>query len=188
MKRPPTQDAARAAELVLGAFRPDAVADLQQRIDASPALREEVESLRAVADELLLAAEPVAPRAELRDSVLARVAAEAAAATPARPPLPDLLFALDADAVWKDVGPGLQRRLLSRGADATSYVVRVAPGATIPAHRHERVEHSYILSGSIDVEGTLCRAGDYHRAAAGTHHRGPYSAEGCVILLVESAT
>ena len=74
------------------------------------------------------------------------------------------------------------------GPSAVAACVRVAPGATIPAHRHERVEHSYILSGSIDVEGTLCRAGDYHRAAAGTHHRGPYSAEGCVILLVESAT
>lgn len=90
--------------------------------------------------------------------------------------------------MWKDFGPGLQRRLLSRGPDAASYVVRVAPGATIPAHDHERVEHSYIPSGSIEVEGTLCRAGDYHRAAAGTRHRGPYSAEGCVILLVESAT
>jgi anti-sigma factor ChrR (cupin superfamily) len=187
MKRPTTQDAARAAAFVLGALPPEAAADLSERIDASPALREEVESLRAVADELLLAAEPVPPRADVRDRLLSRVAADAAGTAAPRPPLPDLLFAFDADAVWKDVGPGLQRRLLSRGPDAVLYVVRVAPGATIPAHDHERVEHSYILSGSIDVDGTLCRPGDYHRAAAGTRHVVPYSAEGCVMLVVESA-
>ena len=109
-----------------------------------------------------------------------------AAARPARPQLPDLLFALEPDAVWKDVAPGLQRRLLSRGADATSYVLRVAPGATIPAHDHACVEHLFVLSGSIDVDGTLCHAGDYHRAAQGTRHHAPWSAEGCSVLVVES--
>lgn len=211
MKRPTTVDAARAAALVLGALADDARTDLEQRMAASPALREEIATLRAVADELLLAPPPVAPDPALRDSVLARVAAEAAGASraaahaagtspstadaaragsaarhEARPPLPDLLFALEPDAVWKDIVPGLQRRLLSRGPDATSYVLRVAPGATIPAHDHACVEHLFVLSGSIDVDGTLCHAGDYHRAAQGTHHAMPYSAEGCVVLVVES--
>ncbi|MBY0279261.1 cupin domain-containing protein [Candidatus Binatia bacterium] len=195
MKRPTTVDAARAAALVLGALPEDARSELEQRMAASPALREEIESLRAIADELLLAPPPVAPHPALRERVLARVAAEAAAASsgavnataPAtRPPLPDLLFALEPDAVWKDVAPGLQRRLLSRGPDATSYVLRVAPGVTIPSHDHACVEHLFVLSGSIDVEGTLCHAGDYHRAAQGTHHAMPYSAEGCVVLVVES--
>ncbi|MBM4242910.1 MAG: hypothetical protein FJ148_03730 [Deltaproteobacteria bacterium] len=187
MKRLTTPDAARAAAFVLGALPPDAAAELQERVDASPALREAIESLRTVTDELLLAAEPVLPRADVRDRVLGRVAAEAAGAASTRPPLPDLLFAFDADAAWTDFGPGLERRVLSRGPDAASYVVRVAPGATIPPHDHRRVEHSYILSGSIDVDGTMCHPGDYHRAAAGTRHVAPYSAEGCVMLIVESA-
>lgn len=198
MKRPTTVDAARAASFALGTLPADAAAKFQERIDASPALREEVASLRAVADELMFAATPVAPRAAVRESLLARVAAEAASGAageaardaagghPKRPPLPDLLFALEPDAVWKDVGSGLQRRLLSRGPDVTSYVLRVAPGATIPAHDHAGVEHSYVLSGSIDVDGTMCHAGDYHRAAPGTRHHVPYSAEGCVMLVIES--
>lgn len=201
MKRPTTVDAARAAALVLGALPDDARTDLQERMASTPVLRAEVEALRAVADELLLAPPPVAPGPGVRDRLLARVAAEAAdsSATPdarrkggassapaARPPLPDLLFALEPDAAWKDLAPGLARRLLSRGPDATSYVLRVAAGATIPAHDHACVEHLYVLSGSIDVDGTLCRAGDYHRAAQGTHHAAPYSAEGCVVLVVES--
>lgn len=195
MKRSTTLDAAKAAAFALGALPADAAAELEERIAASPALREEVDALRAVADELLLAAEPAEPRAGVRERLLARVAADttadaSGAATasprPARPPLPDLLFALEPDAVWKDVAPGLQRRHLSRGADATSYVLRVAPGATIPAHDHACVEHLFVLSGSIDVDGTLCHAGDYHRAAQGTHHHAPWSAEGCSVLVVES--
>ena len=198
MKRSTTLDAAKAAAFALGTLPADAAAELEERIAASPALREEVDALRAVADELLLAAEPVEPRAGVRERLLARVAADAAGATaaasgaatavprPTRPPLPDLLFALEPDAVWKDVAPGLQRRLLSRGADATSYVLRVAPGATIPAHDHACVEHLFVLSGSIDVDGTLCHAGDYHRAAQGTRHHAPWSKEGCSVLVVES--
>jgi anti-sigma factor ChrR (cupin superfamily) len=85
------------------------------------------------------------------------------------------------------MGPGIQLRMLARSAEGSSYVLRVAPGGTIPAHEHRRVEHSYILSGSLVVGGTLCHAGDYHRAAAGTRHDPPYSADGCVVLIVESA-
>jgi anti-sigma factor ChrR (cupin superfamily) len=184
VKRPTTVDAAKAASFVLGALAENARAELEERMAASPALRDEVASLRAVADELLLAVDPVEPRPAVREQLLARVAAQTSRT--ARPPLPDLLFALEPDAAWNDVAPGLQRRLLSRGPDATSYVLRVAPGATIPAHDHSAVEHLYVLTGSIDVDGTLCHAGDYHRAAQGTHHRAPYSAEGCTVLVVES--
>lgn len=202
MKRPTTVDAAKAASFVLGALAEDARTELGERMAASPALREEVASLRAVADELLLAADPAEPRPAVRERLLARVASEApgggarpharaavdAADTRApRPPLPELLFALEPDAVWKDIAPGLQLRMLSRGSGGSSYVVRVAPGATVPSHEHPCVEHSYILSGSIDVEGTLCHAGDYHRAASGTRHDTFYSAGGCVMLVVESS-
>jgi putative transcriptional regulator len=197
VKRSTTVDAAKAAAFVLGALPSHAAAELEERIAASPALREEVAALRAVADELLLAADPVEPRAAVRARLLSRVAAEAtpaatapavAAPSPHTPrPLPDMLFALQPDAVWKEVGPGLQRRMLSRGPDATSYVLRVAPGATIPPHDHGCVEHLFVVSGSIDVDGTLCHPGDYHRAAQGTRHQATYSAEGCLVLVVESA-
>jgi len=182
-------DAARAALHALGALPDDQRAAFEARIAESPALREEVAALRAVADELALAAEPVAPRAAVRERLLAQVAAsDARAAAPASPALPDLLFALHADAAWITIAPGLEHRLLARDATSRSYLLRVAPGHSVPPHEHRRHEQSFLVSGSIDVAGTFCRAGDFHRAAAGTTHPSLHSAEGCVMLIVESAT
>ena len=184
MKRSPTADAARAALYALGALPDDQRAAFEERLRASSVLRAEVDALRATAAELALAPAPVAPRAEVRERLLARLQTEPrAGAVP--PAVPDLLFALRTDETWLPVGPGLERRELARTADGASYLLRVAPGATMPNHEHRRVEHSFVLSGSIDVDGTLCRAGDYHRAAVGTAHTAPHSREGCVMLVVE---
>jgi anti-sigma factor RsiW len=185
VKHPPSVDAARAALYALGALPAEQLAAFEERLATSAALRADVEALRATADELALAAAPVAPRPEARARLLARVRAEAGAAPPS-PALPDLLFALRADESWIQVCPGIERRDLSRATGGASYLLRVAAGSTIPDHQHRRVEHSYVLSGSIEVAGTLCHAGDYHRAAAGTQHVAPRSADGCVMLVVEA--
>jgi anti-sigma factor ChrR (cupin superfamily) len=184
MKRVPIADAARAALHALGALPGDQRAAFEERLRTSPALRSEVEALRAAAAELLLAPEPVEPSARVRERLLARVASEAAGATPG---LPDMMFALRADEVWTPLFPGIERRELARSAEGSTYLLRIAPGATIPDHGHRRVEHTYVLSGSIEVAGTLCHVGDYHRAAAGTAHQAFRSSEGCVILLIEGS-
>jgi len=185
LKLPERNDDSRAALYVLGALPEDQAAAFAERLRSSPALRAEVEELRAAAAELALAATPVAPRAAVRERLLERATAEARRMSPP----PDLLFALQADAEWIQVAPGLEARsLFRRGPHGTAYLLRVAPGATIPQHDHGRVEHSYVLSGSIEVEGLLCHAGDYHRAAAGTAHHAFHSAEGCVLLVVGEAS
>lgn len=186
MKGPTTVDTARAALYALGALPDEQRTAFEERLATSPELQEEVAALRAVTDDLALAAAPLAPRAAVRERLLARVAAGPAEAATRRA-LPDLLFALHAEATWITVTPGLEHRALSSDGSSSSYLLRLAPGAAIPRHDHSRIEHSFVLSGSVEVAGTLCRAGDYHRAAAGTSHRGSYSAEGCVMLVLETA-
>ena len=181
----PTVDAARAALYALGALPHDQVAAFEERLRTSPALRSELEALREAAAELALAPAPVAPRPEVRERLLARIRSDASAAA-APPAMPDLLFALATDGAWLPFCPGIEQRELARTAEGASYLLRVAPGATIPDHAHPRVEHSYVLSGSIEVEGVLCHAGDYHRAAIGTAHAAFFSLEGCVMLVVEA--
>jgi anti-sigma factor ChrR (cupin superfamily) len=186
VKRSPTADAARAALYALGALPREQQAAFEERLAGSAALRAEVEALHAAAVELLLAPDAVTPRPQVRERVLAAARGAARAGEP-RPPLPDLLFALRADDVWIEMGAGLARRELAITPTGASYLIRVAPGATIPDHHHAHVEHSFVLSGSIEVEGTMCRAGDYHRAATGTAHTAFYSRQGCLMLIVEAA-
>jgi anti-sigma factor ChrR (cupin superfamily) len=184
VKSSPTADAARAALYALGALPDDQRAGFEERLRASSVLRGEVAALRAVTDELALAPEPVAPSPEVRERLLARIADQAAAAKPA---IPDLLFALRADDVWLPVCPGIEQRELARTTGGASYLLRVAPGGSIPNHGHRRVEHSFVVSGTLEVEGILCHAGDYHRAAIGSAHAALYSREGCLLLIVEAS-
>jgi quercetin dioxygenase-like cupin family protein len=187
VNRPPNGDEARAALFALDALAPDQAAAFEERLRSAPGLRDQVDALRAVATEIGLAADPVAPRPEVRTRLLAQVEAEARKAPGPSLPIPDLLFTLAEHQSWIQVGRGIERRDLSRSSSGSAYLLRVAPGATIPQHAHRRIEHSYVLSGTVDVDGQLCGAGDYHRAAPGTVHRGPHSADGCVMLVVEGA-
>lgn len=187
MKRAPTPDAARAALHALGALPADEAAAFEVKLRDAPALRAEVDSLRGAADELALAAEPAAPRPELRARVLGRIARLAAAAD-APPVTPALLFAFADEGGWITVAPGLERRDLHRQGGSGAFLLRVAPGTSVPRHEHRAVEHAYVLSGSLEVEGQLCLAGDYHRAAPETVHRDAFSRDGCVVLIVAEST
>lgn len=66
---------------------------------------------------------------------------------------------------------------------ATS-LVKMMPGTSLTAHRHEGVEQFFILEGDCSVCGEILRPGDYHRAPAGTVHESTYTVNGTMFLLV----
>src|SRR5690349_18441384 len=37
---------------------------------------------------------------------------------------------------WRAFLPGIERKVLHRGSETMSYLLRFAPGAVLPAHRH----------------------------------------------------
>ena len=65
-------------------------------------------------------------------------------------------------------------------------LVRMAPGAQLPRHRHVTDEQFYMLEGDGYVQGQVLQAGDYYQAAAGTVHDITYTDRGCVFLLLAS--
>jgi anti-sigma factor ChrR (cupin superfamily) len=65
-------------------------------------------------------------------------------------------------------------------------LVRMAPGARLPRHRHVTDEQFYMLEGDGHVQGQVLQAGDYYQAAAGTVHDITYTDGGCLFLLVAS--
>lgn len=114
----------------------------------------------------LLAGIPaVAPPARVRAALLARIA---------EPPPAGFTFAFAADAEFAPVphAPGVSARVLhvDEAAGRFTCILKMAPGARYPAHRHDGPEECVVLAGSIVVGGVRLRAGDYQRAAADTDH------------------
>ena len=65
-------------------------------------------------------------------------------------------------------------------------LVRMAPGAHFPAHRHSDVEQCLVLEGELKIGGVVLHAGDYGRAAAATNHTIVTTELGCTLLIVAS--
>ena len=167
----------RAALHALGAEPAATAEDFAVHAADCHVCRGELAAYAAVADALALTAPPIAPPPELRDRLLAAVR---------RPEPPPLHFVAGDDRAWRQVHPGVARRDLTADPASPAYLIRLAPGASVPRHGHDRIEHCYVLAGEVGIVGRRLTAGDYHRAAPGTVHEQVDSATGCVLLLIEA--
>jgi len=121
-----------------------------------------------------------------------------ATAVPAVPPPPaadatgrlviaDLLARARApDFTWTPFRPGVDEHRLHGpgvGGGATSSILRYAPGARVPYHRHDGYEHIYVLSGSQrDERGTYAAGALIINPPGSTHD--VVSDDGCVVFIV----
>lgn len=98
----------------------------------------------------------------VKDELAARLRAER---------LPGKLVTIRAqDDGWVALAPLIEiKRLMSEGA-VHSFLLRLQPGARLPAHEHFDAEECLVLSGEGRVGGTVLRSGDYQFAPAGTRH------------------
>jgi quercetin dioxygenase-like cupin family protein len=83
---------------------------------------------------------------------------------------------------------GVTVKLLHRDATSGAYraLVRMAPGATLPRHRHAGPEEFLVVEGSAAVGSVEARAGEYCHAEPGSVHEPISSAGGCTFFLVGS--
>ena len=101
-----------------------------------------------------------------------------------------LTFVRASEGGWRPGGtPGVETRRLSRdrARGTLTAVVRMAPGARLPRHRHVTTEQLYMLSGDAHIAGEALGPGDYYRATAGTSHDVTHTERGCEFLLISSA-
>ena len=72
------------------------------------------------------------------------------------------------------------------GVERKTVLLRMAPGAQLPDHRHVGVEQSFVLEGALaDEEGT-CTAGNFVWRRPGSVHRA-WSPDGCLLLAIFEA-
>jgi quercetin dioxygenase-like cupin family protein len=164
----------------IGALDPDERRDLAARVAAlPPRVRAEVASLYDASVEIAASVSGEKPSPAVRDALLARIAA----------PSTLTITATEGEWVQTEV-PGLSRKILAidRARDRVTMLVKGEPGARYPAHRHSGPEECYVISGSLNVEGRVLRAGDFHHAEGDSDHGEIWTDEGMEVLLVASAS
>jgi anti-sigma factor ChrR (cupin superfamily) len=89
---------------------------------------------------------------------------------------------------WLDVATGIEYRILVTDGERglVSMLVRLAPGATYPAHTHADLEELHLLAGQLWINDRELHAGDHHLAHRGSSDLRVMSETGCTCLLITS--
>ena len=113
------------------------------------------------------AVKPVAPPAvrasELKARVMARIRGKKSF---------DLMTVRAGEGEWITLLPGVEKKILSESPEGRvqSYLLRMAPGTTLPPHEHVADEECLMLEGEAMVGDIHLSAGDYHFARKGSKH------------------
>jgi anti-sigma factor ChrR (cupin superfamily) len=85
---------------------------------------------------------------------------------------------------WIETSPGNKMKVIYHDPDTDMLTIlsKLEPGSGIPAHKHEDLEQTFVLEGSlVDAEGE-CTAGNFVIRAKGSHHA-PTAPNGCTMLV-----
>jgi len=143
----------------------------------------EVESLRPVLDEFVSwPTDVLRPTTSLQERLARRIAEE----TGEPPVLP--LAQQWSEPEWEQVAPGIECKLLATDAERhrVSMLVRLAPGASYPAHTHAGVEELHLLDGELWIDERKLFPGDYNYGAPGAGDERVWSETGCTCVLITS--
>jgi quercetin dioxygenase-like cupin family protein len=108
-------------------------------------------------------------QARIKQRVLQRIAGEN---TP--PPGPE---------GWQPFGEGVRIKVLHEADGIMSYLLRLAPGASLPAHRHPVDEECVVLEGELQIGSLRVAAGGFHLGRRNLLHDKLESAGGALIYL-----
>jgi anti-sigma factor ChrR (cupin superfamily) len=122
-------------------------------------------------------AEPVEPElaARLGRRLMARIAQDATAR--------HLTVKAD-EGDWHKFLPGIERKVLHTADGLMSYLLRLGPGAVLPAHRHPVDEECIVLSGVLRIGAELeLPAGGFHLGRKDLPHASITTDHGAIIYL-----
>jgi len=159
------------------------IAAAEAHIAACPDCQRELASLRPVIDRFVSwPTDVLRPTASLQGRLAFRIAAE----TGKQPVLPPARQWSEPE--WERVAPGIECKLLATDTERcrVSMLVRLAPGATYPAHTHADAEELHLLDGELWIDGRKLFPGDYNYGAPGAGDERVWSETGCTCLLITS--
>jgi anti-sigma factor ChrR (cupin superfamily) len=167
------------------ALAPSEVAAAEAHIASCPDCQRELESLRPVLDRFASwPTDVLRPTISLQERLALRIAEE----TGNQPVLPPA--GQWSEPEWEQVAPGIECKLLATDTERhrVSMLVRLAPGASYPAHTHAGVEELHLLDGELWIDGRKLVPGDYNYGAPGASDEHVLSETGCTCVLITSTT
>jgi anti-sigma factor ChrR (cupin superfamily) len=147
--------------------------------------QQEVESLRLVVNQFVSwPTDVLRPTTDLQARLACRIAEE----TGKPPVLPTALQWSAPAPAWEQVAPGIECKLLATDTERhrVSMLVRLAPGASYPAHTHAGEEELHLLDGELWIDERKLYPGDYNYGAPGTGDERVWSETGCTCVLITS--
>jgi quercetin dioxygenase-like cupin family protein len=159
------------------------IAMAEAHIASCPDCQRELESLRLVVDRFVAwPTDVLRPTTSLRGR-LARRLAEESEKQPMPPPARRW-----SEPEWEQVAPGIECKLLATDTERhrVSMLVRLAPGASYPAHTHAAVEELHLLDGELWIDERKLFPGDYNYGAPGADDERIWSETGCTCVLLTS--
>ena len=165
------------------ALAPREIALAEAHIAACPECRRELASLRPLVDRLVCwPTDVLRPPRALQSRLAARIAEETG--KPSAPPPASPWAEPD----WEQVAPGIECKLLATDSERhrVSMLVRLAPGASYPAHTHAGIEELHLLAGELWIDERKLLPGDYNYGAPGAGDDRVWSETGCTCLLITS--
>jgi len=173
------------ALLAIGALPPKERMAVEAHVASCSLCQQELASLQRVTESFASwPTDILRPSAPLWDRLAQRIARETGAAPTG--PLTDAWQ----EPEWKRVAPGIWCKFLSRDNERgrISMLVRLAPGAEYPSHRHAEGEGEelHLLDGELWINDRKLRPGDFNRAEPGTRDWRVWSETGCTCVLMTS--
>jgi hypothetical protein len=159
------------------------VAAAEAHIASCPDCQRELESLRPVVDRFVCwPTDVLRPTTSLQGRLALRIAEE----TGKQPVLPMARHWSEPE--WEQVAPGIECKLLATdtASHRVSMLVRLAPGASYPAHTHAGVEELHLLDGGLWIDERKLFPGDYNYGAPGAGDERVWSETGCTCVLITS--
>jgi len=163
------------------------VAAAEAHLASCPDCRRELESLRPVVDSLVSwPTDVLRPTTSLQARLALRIAEETG-----KEPVPPPARRGEqtwSEPEWEQVAPGIECKLFAADTarHRVSMLVRLAPGASYPAHTHAGVEELHLLDGELWIDERQLFPGDYNYGAPGAGDERVWSETGCTCVLVTS--
>jgi anti-sigma factor ChrR (cupin superfamily) len=191
----------QAALYALGALDDIEARDFEEHVAACDACAAELREFRVVAADLALAATPATPPAYVRSRLLKLVSEDegrgARDDSQARPASTDgaaqanegagFIVVRANEGEWretKDRGVSYKLLFVDRERSTVTTLVRMEPGARIPAHRHLGLEQCLVLEGDLRSGSVGMSAGDFNCSLPGSVHDELTTEGGALFLIV----